>query len=487
MNKPGIILLGLGPGDPQLLTLEAWNVLMESDEIYLRTSQHPVVPSLPAHLQVHSFDDLYVQAGTPGEVYDTIVSRLLELAHRPGGVLYAVPGHPFLAEATCAEITARASTEGLPVRVIPGLSFLEPVLGALKINPLTHITILDAIEFGRLHVPPFPPNVSALIAQLESKQLASEARRVLNSVYPGDHRVVLVHSAGTSQEMLEEVSLSEIDYSMHIGLQTALFVPPLGAGKAFEAFQEVVAHLRAPDGCPWDREQTHVSLRSSLLEETYEVLSAIDAGDTEGMEEELGDLLLIILMLSQIGADAGQFTVNDILQSINTKIVRRHPHVFGEVEISDPQEVLKNWERLKAEERVTDGKHESGVLDSVSIILPALVQAEEYQSRAARFGFDWPDIQGVLDKVAEEILEVRRAQDQKERSAEIGDLLFATVNLARWHQVDPESALREANARFKKRFAFIEAGARESGRQLSQLSLDEMEALWQSAKRNEKE
>ncbi len=218
---------------------------------------------------------------TPGEVYETIVSRLLELAHRPGGVLYAVPGHPFVAEAMGVEIAARASQEGLPVRVIPGLSFIEPVLAALKINPLPHITILDAIELGRLHVPPFPPNVPALIAQLGSKQLASDVKRILHSVYPGEHRVVLVHAAGSSQEMLEEVSLTEIDHSMHIGMQTVLYVPPLGAGKAFEAFQEVVAHLRAPDGCPWDREQTHLSLRSSLLEETYEVLSAIDAGDTD--------------------------------------------------------------------------------------------------------------------------------------------------------------------------------------------------------------
>ncbi|OGO29192.1 MAG: nucleoside triphosphate pyrophosphohydrolase [Chloroflexi bacterium RBG_16_54_18] len=486
MNTPGVTILGLGPGDPRLLTLEAWSVLMESDEIYLRTSQHPVVPTLPAHLQVHSFDDLHEQAETSGDVYESIVSRLLELAHRPGGVLYGVPGHPFVAEATGAEIAVRASKEGLPVRVIAGLSFIEPVLAALKIHPLPQITIVDAIELGRLHVPPFPPNIPALIAQIDSKLLASDVRLVLNSVYPDEHLVILVHAAGTPQEKIEEISLLEIDRSKHVGLQTVLYVPPMGNGKAFEAFQEVVAHLRAPDGCPWDLEQTHQSLRSSLLEETYEVLSAIDAGVTVGLEEELGDLLLLILMLAQIGADAGEFTVNDVLEGINTKIVRRHPHVFGEVEISGPQEVLKNWERLKAEERVADGKHEAGALDSVSLILPALVQAEEFQSRAARVGFDWPDIQGVLDKLEEEILEVKQAQDQKERSAEIGDLLFAVVNLARWQQVDPESALREANARFRKRFAFIEAGARESGRQITQLSLDEMEVLWQSAKRNEK-
>jgi tetrapyrrole methylase family protein/MazG family protein len=226
---------------------------------------------------------------------------------------------------------------------------------------------------------------------------------VLKSVYPDQHPVVLVHAAGTSQEIIEEVNLIEIDRRTHLGMQTVLFVPPLGGRKAFEDFQEVVAHLRAPDGCPWDKEQTYQSLRSSLLEETYEVLSAIDAGDAVGLEEELGDLLLLILMLAQIGADAGEFTVNDVLEGINTKIVRRHPHVFGEVEISDPQEVLKNWERLKAEERVSDGKHEAGASDSVSLIPACPGTGGRISEPGGKGGSDWPDSPGVLMKPEEEI------------------------------------------------------------------------------------
>lgn len=459
---------------------------MESEELYVRTFQHPVIAHLPGHLRVHSFDAVYERAEKFEDVYAEIVRVLLELARRPGGVVYAVPGHPYVAETTGLELARAAEREGLPVHVVAGVSFIEPVLSALRIDPLPQLALVDAMDLSRLHVPPFPPGVPALIAQIDTPLLASEVKLVLNSVYPDDHPVALVHAAGTSQETVENIRLFEIDRGDAIGLLTVLYVPPLPAGRGFESFQEVVAHLRAPDGCPWDLEQTHRSLRSSLLEETYEVLAAIDSGMPEALEEELGDLLLLVLMLAQIGADAGEFSINTVLERINAKIVRRHPHVFAETHISDSQEVLKNWERLKAAERVDNGKQASSILEGVSITLPALLQAEEYQGRAARVGFDWPEIQGVLEKLEEEIVEVKQAQTLEERSGEIGDLLFAVVNLARWYQVEPESALREANARFRQRFAFIEEAARQSGRQLSELTLAEMEAFWQAAKKTVK-
>jgi tetrapyrrole methylase family protein / MazG family protein len=484
MKSPGVTLLGLGPGNPQLLTRQAWSVLMDSSEVYLRTRLHPVVAELPGHLELRSFDDLYESAATFEMVYDEIVTQVLGLARRPQGVVYAVPGHPFVAESTSLEIVRRARQAGLPVFVVEGLSFVEPVLTALQIDPLPRLSIVDAIELGKQHVPQFPPDCPALIAQIHSRSLAADVKLTLNSIYPDEHPVKLVHAAGTAQEIVEELKLFEIDRSPHIGLLTVLFVPALSDEKSFEAFQEVVAHLRAPDGCPWDLEQTHQTLRSSLLEETYEILAATDADDTQGIQEELGDLLLLIVMNAQIASDAGEFTMNDVLESIHTKIVRRHPHVFGDVRLEDPAEVLVNWERLKAEERNTHKKRGSGLLDGVPLALPALVQADEYQARARRVGFDWPDIQGVWDKLDEELQEVRQAKDHQERSAEIGDLLFAVVNLARWVQVDPENALREANARFRKRFTHIEKNALESGRKVADLTLDEMEALWQEAKRD---
>jgi tetrapyrrole methylase family protein/MazG family protein len=283
--------------------------------------------------------------------------------------------------------------------------------------------------------------------------------------------------------MVELLALQDIDRSERFAATTSLYLPPLGPTTSFEAFLEIIAHLRAPDGCPWDREQTHQTLRTHLLEETYEVLAALDENDSQAMREEFGDLLLQVVLHAQIASEYGEFNMAEILHSIHTKIVSRHPHVFGDLEVKDAQGVLRNWERLKAEERAANGKAEASLLDGVGSTLPALLQAEQYQRRAAHVGFDWPDVQGVLDKLEEELQEVHAARDGFERYNEIGDLLFAVVNLARWYKIEPESALREANRRFRLRFGYIERQAREQGRAITDLSLDEMEALWQAAKR----
>jgi tetrapyrrole methylase family protein/MazG family protein len=302
-------------------------------------------------------------------------------------------------------------------------------------------------------------------------------------VYPDEHPVKLVHSAGTEMQKVEDLALYEIDRSPRTGLLTVLYLPPLSPGASFEAFQELIAHLRAPEGCPWDREQTHQSLRTELLEETYEVLAALDADDPQAMQEELGDLLLQIVLHAQIAAEYGEFSMADVLQGIHGKIVHRHPHVFGDLEVKDTEGLLVNWERLKAEERLANGKAEASLLDGVPLSLPALAQAERYQKRAARVGFDWPDVQGVLDKLDEELGEVHNAEPGQARASEIGDLLFAVANLARWYKVEPESALREANARFRRRFASIESAARAQGRSAAELSLEELDAFWQEAKK----
>ncbi len=479
----GIILLGLGPGDPALLTRQAWELLNNIQVIHLRTSQHPVVAGFPPSLRVLSFDDLYERAENFEDVYTQIIARILELGKSPDGVIYAVPGHPFVAEATCPEIARRARLDGIPVRVLEGISFLEPCLTALELDPFPHLALIDALELASAHVPSFPPSSPAIVAQIHSRAVASDVKLTLMSLYPDEHPVKLVHAAGTPDELVEAIPLYEIDRSQHIGLLTALYVPPLGAATSFEAFQEVIAHLRAPDGCPWDKEQTHQTLRSHLIEESYEVLAALDAGDPQAMREEFGDLLLQIVLHTQIASEFGEFTMSDVLESIHTKIVRRHPHVFGNLALKDVQGVLENWERLKEAERNANGKAEVGLLDGVAKALPALVQAQEYQKRAGRVGFDWPNVQGVIDKVHEELREVKAARTADDQAAEIGDLLFAVVNLARWVDVDAESTLREANARFRSRFVKIEAAARAQNRSITDLSLDEMEALWQAAKK----
>lgn len=479
----GITILGLGPGDPGLLTRHAWELISNTRELYLRTRHHPVVGQLPASIHLVSFDDYYEAEEDFEHVYARIIERVLELGRRPEGVVYAVPGHPLIAEATGPEIMRRAAEEGIRYRMIEGLSFLEPLLTALGLDPFPHTALVDAFLLADGHVPPFPPNAPAIVAQIHSKLIASNVKLTLTSIYPDEHRVRLVHAAGTQDETIEDLALYEIDRSDHIGLLTALYLPPLGPGTSFEAFQELVAHLRAPEGCPWDRKQTHQTLRSHLLEETYEALTALDADDPDAMREEFGDLLLQIVLHAQIATEYGEFNMPEVLSAIHSKLVRRHPHVFGELDLKDEQGVLVNWEKLKALERAENGQLDKGLLDGIALALPSLVQAEQYQSRAARVGFDWPSIDGVIAKLEEELAEVHAAEGLEEINSEIGDLLFAVVNLARWLKVDPESALREANRRFKQRFAYIEAHASLTGRHLSELSLEEMDALWNQAKK----
>jgi len=265
---------------------------------------------------------------------------------------------------------------------------------------------------------------------------------------------------------------------------TALLVPPLSEASAFESFQETVAHLRAPDGCPWDKEQTPQSLRKHLLEETYETLQALDEDDSSALREELGDLLLQIVLQSQIATEAGEFTMADVIASVNHKIIHRHPHVFDGLDVDDVAHVLHNWESLKAEEREQKGSGK-GTLDGVPKALPALAQALEIQVRVVRVGFDWSDVESVLAKVAEEVAELQTAEDDQARADELGDLLFSVVNYARWLNLEPEAALREANRRFRRRFAKLEKAAREAGHLLPDLTLQELDSLWEAAKEDE--
>jgi len=282
---------------------------------------------------------------------------------------------------------------------------------------------------------------------------------------------------------VEDLPLFEIDRSLQIGLLTALYLPAMGKETSFEEFQALIAHLRSPEGCPWDREQTHQSLRTNLLEETYEVLTALDADDPAALREELGDLMLQVVLHAQIASELGEFKMGDVLTGIHRKIVRRHPHVFGDLRLDSSDRVVRNWEQLKAAERRANGEHEvKGLLDGVTKALPALTQAQAYQARAARVGFDWREIAPVVEKVREELDELLQANDGSEREDELGDLLFAVVNLARWYRVDAESALRRTNERFYRRFKYIEEKARQSGRDLHQMSLEEMDVFWEEAK-----
>jgi tetrapyrrole methylase family protein/MazG family protein len=264
-----------------------------------------------------------------------------------------------------------------------------------------------------------------------------------------------------------------------------LYFPEVVENSSLIAFRELIAHLRAPEGCPWDRKQTHQTLKTNLLEETYEVLDAIDGGDPAELQEELGDLMLQIVLHAQISCESGEFDISDVLNSIHKKLTFRHPHVFKDLSVEDEDEVLQNWERLKAEERENNHNAKESILDSIPRDLPSLSLAQKYQERAARVGFDWPRVEPVLDKVLEEIAELKEAEGEEEKESELGDLLFALVNVVRWYGFDAESVLRKMTVRFYTRFKSIERKATAQGRKVTDLSLDEMDDLWELAKQNE--
>jgi len=478
-----ITILGLGPGNPAHLTREAWDLLVAADEVYLRTARHPTVAALPSHLTLHSFDELYESSDDFASLYETIAGQVIALGRRPQGVIYAVPGHPLVGESSVQRILARAREEGLPVRLVEGLSFVEPVLSRLGIDGLAGLQLADATDLATACHPPLDPDRPALIGQLYSRRLASQVKLTLMNAYPDDHPVTLVRAAGTGEACVVTLPLYELDQGQEIDHLTALYLPPLAHVGGLPALQQTVARLRAPDGCPWDREQTHQTLRPHLLQESYEVLAALDAQDDDRLCEELGDLLMQIAMHVQIAAEEGAFRFADVIGRIDAKLKRRHPHVFGSLQVRDAAEVLRNWEAIKADERLQEGGPLRSPLEGVPAILPALARAQELGDRAARVGFDWPDLAGVLDKLGEEVAELQAAGDLSARERELGDLLFTLANVARWLGVDAESALRRACDRFTQRYAIMERLAHNQGSELANLSPAEQDALWTQAKR----
>lgn len=356
---------------------------------------------------------------------------------------------------------------------------LDQLLEALQLDPSAGLSIVGAGHLAEAHHPMFGPDLGALVLGIASGT-ATRLRTVLSRSYPSDHPLLLVTQLGAGLSV-EPVKLGDLGAGQPDSSPLALYIPALPVASSFEALQETVAHLRAPDGCPWDREQTHQSLRKHLLEETYETLEALDAGDLNALQEELGDLLLQVLLQSQIAFESGDFTAADVVAGIQAKLIRRHPHVFGDLQLDDVEQVLKNWEHFKQDEK---GHPSNGVMQGIPFALPALAQALELQQRAARVGFDWAGIEGVLAKVNEELEEIQQAEDQPRQAAELGDLLFALVNFTRWIGVDPEAALQAANRRFRRRFDRMSESARQSGLNLDQLGIEALERLWEAAKQS---
>lgn len=480
---PEIVIMGLGPGALGQLPLENYQLLKAGTHIFFRTEQHPLVADLrQAGISFESFDHIYNQAQSFEQVYNEIADRLIAQANL-GQVLYAVPGHPLVAEDSVRILKEKAQAKGIQVRILPAMSFLDVLFSSLNLDPIKGFKLMDALEAGS-----YPdPAVANLVTQVYSPLIASDLKLKLMDYYPEDYLITVIKAAGHPElEKSQEVPLFELDRLDWVDYLTSVYVPPFAGYQApMDKLESILAQLRSPQGCPWDREQTHQSLKAYLLEETYEVVETIDDGDMYKLCEELGDLLLQIVFHAQIAKENEYFGINDVIMEITEKLIRRHPHVFGDVKVSNSREVNLTWEAVKRKERDAQGIVQESVLEGIPKSMPALLKAERMQHKAAKVGFDWDDYQGALAKVHEEIEEVEEAigqhqQDQVE--AELGDLLFAVVNLCRFFNVNPEAALARTNRKFMERFKFIENTLREEQLTWEDVDLAYLDKIWEKSK-----
>jgi len=489
-----ITVVGLGSGNPDRLTVGILKTMQQASKVYVRTMSHPVIEALgELGIQAESFDHVYEAHDSFPEVYESIASALMNLAKAAEddrGIVYAVPGHPMVAEATVRLLRERCPKQQVSLSVLGGESFLDEAFVRLGFDPIEGFQLLDAAE---LRSDVIQPQLHTLIGQVYDMFTASEVKLALMELYPDDYPVVVGHALGVEgEEDICHVPLYELDRIDGYGNLSLIYVPrsddPSLRQRTFSRLHEIVGILRSPEGCPWDREQTHESIRKNLIEETYEVLETIDEDDPEHMQEELGDLLLQIMLHSQMEEELGTFTVYDVIQGLNDKLIFRHPHVFGESSANDAESALRNWEQMKAEEKRRKGllPDQASALDGIPRDLPALMKAYKLQKKASKVGFDWDSIEGVFEKIEEELRELRQAvadgQSADEAALELGDLLFAVSNAARFIGADPEEALSRTNRKFYRRFRYIEEQLAAQGKALSDSTLDEMETLWQEAK-----
>jgi len=472
-----ITIVGLGPGSIDDLSLKAWRTIEKTRTLYLRTKRHSCVAEFPNHLKCISFDDL-------SDDPDTIANEIIKVAMSPRDVVYAVPGDPLVGEATVTRLLKLASDDNIDVEIVNGISFIEPMLSTIGVSALDGLQIFDALAIAPVYHPPINPEFPALVAHVNHQEIASNVKQTLMNQYPDNFAVKLIHMTGVSAVQVEDLPLHEIAGSTQFSTMTALYLPALGELTSFESFQNIIAQLRSPEGCPWDIKQTHQSLRQFLIEEAYEVLETIDDNDPDSLVGELGDLLLQIVLHTQIAIDDGEFYMSDILREVNEKMIRRHPHVWGDVDVNgDPNQVTANWDDIKKAEKGDTADTWESILDGVPKGAPALFVSHKYQHKAAKIGFDWDDVSGVQAKAAEEYNEILTAESDEERIKEIGDLMFVLVNWLRWLNVeDPESLMREMNAKFYGRFTYVEKQATQNGKTLADYSLDEMDMWWNEAK-----
>jgi tetrapyrrole methylase family protein/MazG family protein len=465
-----VVVVGLGPAGPELITAATRTAIERARHCYLRTARHPAAVAVD---DFRSFDDLYDLTASFEDVYAGIVDALVEAATAHGEVVYAVPGSPLVSERTVELLRDDPRVE---LEVLPALSFLDLAWDRLGIDPLdSGVRLVDGPSFA---VQAAGERGPLLVGQCWSRQVLSEIK--LGVDHPPDEAVTVLQRLGLADEAVLDVEWADLDRSVEADHLTTLFVPHLAEPVAADLvrLEELVRTLR--QRCPWDRQQTHASLTRHLLEETYEVLEAIEALDSgpaayQHLEEELGDLLFQVYFHSVLAAEAGQFGLADVARGVHDKLVHRHPHVFGTVEAETPDVVMANWEQIKKQE-----KGRQSVMDGIPRALPSLLHAHKVQRKAATLGFDWTPGDAVR-RAAQDDLSALAGPDNEERLA---DLLFAVVGLARHLGQDPEAGLRRATVRFRDTVVAAERLAAERRIDLSRLDDVGRRALWDEASRS---
>lgn len=470
-----ITIVGLGVGELEQLPFGIYQLLKNTTQsIYLRTMDHPVVSELAAEgMNFTSFDTVYERHSRFEDVYTEIVEELLRLAETTD-IIYAVPGHPLVAESTVQQLLQRTDN----IDVIGGQSFLDPMFAALGVDPIEGFQLLDATAFS---VDEAQIRQHLLIGQVYDALVAGDLKVQLMERYPDEHLVTLVTAAGTSRQTVQKIPLYELDHVTTLSNLTTVYVPPVTdeqtLNRDFATLKEIIARLRGEGGCPWDQEQTHESLKRHLIEESYELLEAIDLQDDNLMIEELGDVLLQVMLHAQIGLDEGYFDIRDVIGSVSDKMIRRHPHVFGETTVDSSDDVVSNWQDIKAQEK----PERTSLLDGVTKGTPALMRAEDIQKKVAKVGFEWNDVEGALGKVVEEIRELQEASPE-ERLGEFGDVLFSMTLVGKYLGLSAEEGLQRTNDKFIRRFMRMEQLA---DRPLVEMTLEEQDLLWHQAKQEE--
>lgn len=439
-----IEIVGLGAGTLDQLPLGIYKKITRTDKaICVRTLDHPVIRELQSEgVVLTSFDATYETHERFEEVYDEIVSELIA-ASEAESIMYAVPGHPMLAEAT---VTLLLEQEEREVTIAGGQSYLDDLFTTLKIDPIDGFQFIDATGFDRYQL---NYRNHLIFSQIYDAFIASNVKLTLLEDLPADYQVTVVEAAGTSDEDVRVVALEDLDRSMKISNLTTLYVPPAAPAfqnHTFTRLREIMAALRAPDGCPWDRAQTHESLREYAIEEVYEFIEAVDDEDDEGMIEELGDVLLQVMLHSQIGEDDGYFSIDDVIQTLTEKMIHRHPHVFKDVEVDSVDDVYKNWDELKKEEK---GATRTSLFAGIPKNLPALLKAYKVQKKVAKETPETRNIQETWETIEEKQTLLRSSNDNSYEIEEVlGQLLFELVRLSRYYEVNPEIALSQTTNQF---------------------------------------